>query len=299
MAEGSEEARGRPPGQDDGGGDHEPVSSLGGPPAAAPRPQDAPQAEPQALGLPPQREAAEGLEPQNEPGSRAEVAPDCGAGLQEPAGCEAPESRSPPEKPARLSAREYSRQVHEWLWQSYCGYLTWHSCLAAFPAYCSPQPPPPSYPSGGGAAPQAAAPLPLHLGYYNPFYFLSAATAGPDPGAAPGVGTPAPVAGPGPRAPHVQGPVRTTPASRVGSAAPSRTPSDTERQAGEKCERVVGQSGRVLGELQGRWSRLAFHTCLIAAAAAPIDVPPCASVVVCPGLKFSKCTQRLYSFFFI
>ncbi|KAF6108724.1 family with sequence similarity 8 member A1 [Phyllostomus discolor] len=237
MAEGPEEARGRPPGQDEGGGDHEPVPSLRGPPAAAaPRPQDAPQAEPQVPGLPPQRAAAaaEELEPQNEPGSRAEVAPDCGAGLQGSAGCEAPESGSPPEKPARLSAREYSRQVHEWLWQSYCGYLTWHSCLATFPAYCSPQPPLPSYPSSGGAAPQAAAPLPLHLGYYNPFYFLSAGTAGPDPGAAPGIGTPAPVAGQGPRAPHVQGPVRTTPATRVGSAAPSRTPSDTGRQAGRE-----------------------------------------------------------------
>ncbi|KAM5320360.1 protein FAM8A1 [Glossophaga mutica] len=235
MAEGPEEAQGRPPGQDDSGGEHEPVPSLRGPPAAAtPRPQDAPQAERQAPGFPPSAAAAEGSELQREPGNRAEVAPDCGAELQEPAGCEAPETGSPPEKLARLSAREYSRQVHEWLWQSYCGYLTWHSCLAAFPAYCSPQPPAPSYPSGGGAAPQAAAPPPLHLGYYNPFYFLSAATAGPDPGAAPGIGTPAPVPGPGPRAPHVQGPVRTTPATRVGSAAPSRTTSETGRQAGRE-----------------------------------------------------------------
>ncbi|XP_024421211.3 protein FAM8A1 [Desmodus rotundus] len=235
MAEGPEEARGRPPGQDDGGGDHEPVPSRRGPPAAAaPRPQDASQAEPQAPGLAPSAAAAEGSEPQREPGRRAEAAPDCGAGLRELAGCEAPEPGSPPEKPARLSAREYSRQVHEWLWQSYCGYLTWHSCLATFPAYCSPQPPPTSYPSGGGAAPQAAAPPTLQLGYYNPFYFLSAATAGPDPGAAPGVGSPGPAAGSGPRAPHVQGPGRTTPATRVGSAAPSRTPSEAGRQAGRE-----------------------------------------------------------------
>ncbi|XP_037003843.2 protein FAM8A1 [Artibeus jamaicensis] len=234
MAEGPEEAEGRPPGQDDGGGDHEPVPSLRGPLAAAsPRPQDAPQAEPRAPGLA-LSAAAEEPDHEPEPGNRAEAAPDCHAGLQEPAGCETPESGSLREKPARLSAREYSRQVHEWLWQSYCGYLTWHSCLAAFPAYCSSQPPPPSYPSGGGAAPQATAPPPLHLGYYNPFYFLSAATAGPDPGAAPGTGTPAPVAGPGSRAPHVQGPVRTTPATRVGSAGPSRAPSETGRQAGRE-----------------------------------------------------------------
>ncbi|XP_036893836.1 protein FAM8A1 [Sturnira hondurensis] len=233
MAEGPEEAQGRPPGQDDGGGDHEPVPSLRGP-LAAPRPQDARQAEPQAPGLAPSAAASEGSDPQPEPGNREEVAPDRSAGLQEPEGCEAPGSGSLPEKPARLSAREYSRQVHEWLWQSYCGYLTWHSCLAAFPAYCSPQPPPSSYPSGGAADPQATAPPPLHLGYYNPFYFLSAATAGPDPGAAPGLGTPAPGAGPGSRAPHVPGPVRTTPATRVGAAAPSRAPSETGRQAGRE-----------------------------------------------------------------
>lgn len=244
MAEGPEEARGRPPGQGDSGGDHEPVPSLRGPPsAAAPRPQDGPPAEPQApgrppaAGLPPTAAAAEGSEQRREPGKREEAASDSAA---EPAGCEVPEAASPREKPARLSAREYSRQVHEWLWQSYCGYLTWHSCLAAFPAYCSPQLPPPSYP-------QAGAPPPLQLGYYNPFYFLSAAAAGPDPGAAPGITTPASVAGLGPRAPHVQGSVRATPVTRVGSAAPSRTPSETGRQAGERREREVGRSRGVPG----------------------------------------------------
>ncbi|XP_034841626.1 protein FAM8A1 isoform X2 [Mirounga angustirostris] len=241
MAEGPEEVRGRPPGQDDGGGDPEPVPSLGGSPAAALRPRDGPQAEPQAPGRPPApglapaAVAAEESGPPGEPGRRGETAPGSSAGPQEPAGGEAPEAAAPRDRPARLSAREYSRQVHEWLWQSYCGYLTWHSGLAAFPAYCSPQPPPPSYPSGGGApAPQAAAPPPLQLGYYNPFYFLSAAAAGPDPGAATGVTPAAPVAGPGGRAPHAQGSVRATPVSRVGSGAPSRTPSETGRQAGRE-----------------------------------------------------------------
>lgn len=242
MAEGPEEARGRPPGQGDGRGDQDPVHSLTGPPAAAaPHSWNEPQAEPQspgrppAAGLAPTAAAAEESEPQLEPGKPGDAASGSGAELQEPAGCEAPEAAAPREKPARLSAREYSRQVHEWLWQSYCGYLTWHSGLAAFPAYCSPQPSPLSYPSGGGtAAPQAAAPAPLQLGYYNPFYFLSAAAAGPDPGAAPGITTPAPVTGLGPRAPQVQGSVQATPVTRVGSAAPSRAPSENGRQAGRE-----------------------------------------------------------------
>lgn len=279
MAEGPKEARSRPPGQGDGGGDHELVPSLRGPPsAAAPRPQDGPQAEPQApgrppaAGLPPTAAAAEESERPREPLKREEAASDPGAGLREPAGCEAPEAASPREKPARLSAREYSRQVHEWLWQSYCGYLTWHSCLAAFPAYCSPQLPPPSYPSGGGAAPQAGAPPPLQLGYYSPFYFLSAAAAGPGLGAAPGVTAPAAVAGLGPRAPHVQGSVRAAPGTRVGSAAPSRTPSDAGRQAGEERELEVGRSRRVFGNcLRGRAGSLFTRA---AASAAPNGVSP-------------------------
>ncbi|XP_010943986.2 protein FAM8A1 [Camelus dromedarius] len=229
MAEGPEEARGRPPGQDDGGGDHEPVPSLRGlPAAAAPRPRDEPQAE---------SPAAEESEPRREPGKCGEAGSGSGAGLQAPAGCEAPEAAAPRERPARLSAREYSRQVHEWLWQSYCGYLTWHSGLAAFPAYCSPQPPAPplGYLSGAGAAaPQAAASPPLQLGYYNPFYFLSAAAPGPEPGAAAGITTPAPVAGLGARAPHVQPSARAAPGTRGGSAAVSRAPSETGRQAGRE-----------------------------------------------------------------
>lgn len=240
MAEGSEQPRGRPSGRGDGGGDREPVASLRGPPAApAPRPRDGPPAEPQApgrppaAGLPPPAAAAGESESPREPGMREEAASDPGAGPREPAGCGAPETASPREKPARLSAREYSRQVHEWLWQSYCGYLTWHSCLAAFPAYCNPQLPAPSYPSGG-AAPQAGAPPAPQLGYYSPFYFLSAAAPGPGSGAAPGSAFPAPVPGLGARAPHVQGAVRAAPVTRVGSAAPSRTPSETGRQAGRE-----------------------------------------------------------------
>ncbi|KAJ8790522.1 hypothetical protein J1605_004495 [Eschrichtius robustus] len=245
MAEGPEKVRGRPPGQDDGGGDHEPVPSRRGLPAAAPRPRDGPQAEPQAPGRPPApglappAAAAEESEPPREPENGREAGSGSGsgpgAGLQAPVGCEAPEAAAPREKPARLSAREYSRQVHEWLWQSYCGYLTWHSGLAAFPAYCSPQPPAPSYLAGAGAAAApAAGPPPLQLGYYNPFYFLSAAAAGPEPPASAGLTASAPVAGPGARAPHVQPPARAAPATRVGPAAASRAPSETGRQAGRE-----------------------------------------------------------------
>lgn len=257
MAEGPEKARGRPPGQDDGGGDHEPVPSRRGLPAAAPRPRDGPQPEPQAPGRPPApglgppAAATDESEPPREPENGREAGSGSGSGpgsgSQAPAGCEAPGAAAAPrEKPARLSAREYSRQVHEWLWQSYCGYLTWHSGLAAFPAYCSPQPPAPSYLAGAGAAAApASGPPPLQLGYYNPFYFLSAAAAGPEPPASAGLTASAPVAGPGARAPHVQPPARAAPATRVGPAAASRAPSETGRQAGERLfgERPGGGAG--------------------------------------------------------
>nr|XP_020021273.1 protein FAM8A1-like isoform X2 [Castor canadensis] len=242
MAEGTEEARGRPPGQDDGGGDHEADPARQGPPpaAAAACPRDGPPTEPQAPGRSPSpglaavASATEASEPPHEPRKCKEAAADRSAGSPEPADCEAAEAAAPRDRSARLSAREYSRQVHEWLWQSYCGYLTWHSGLAAFPAYCSPQPPLPSYPAGAAAAPPASLPPHLQLGYFNPFYFLGAGAAGPDPGAATGVPTPAAVGGLAPRAPHVQASVRTTPGTRAGSTAHSRTASETGRPAGRE-----------------------------------------------------------------
>ncbi|XP_067146974.1 protein FAM8A1 [Apteryx mantelli] len=97
-----------------------------------------------------------------------------------------------------LSAAEYARRVHQWLWDSYCGYVSWQSCLpallaaaaAAAPAYAagpgrasSPPPPPSSSPPPGPPPPGAAA------AYYSPFYLFApaaahTATAGPAPRAA-------------------------------------------------------------------------------------------------------------------
>ncbi|XP_048204375.1 protein FAM8A1 isoform X2 [Perognathus longimembris pacificus] len=240
MAEGSEDARGRPPGQEDGRGDHEPVPSRPEPPVT-PYPQEGSQAEPQAGDRPPSPGLAlapapavattcEEAELPRELRKRREGTSASDTGPPEPVGCEVPEVAAPRDRPARLSAREYSRQVHEWLWQSYCGYLTWHSGLAAFPAYCSPQPGPPGHPAAGAPAPPPAP----QLGYYNPFYFLSAGVAAPDPAAAAGIGVPAAIAGLGPRVPLVQASARATPVTRAGTAAPSRTTSETGRQAGRE-----------------------------------------------------------------
>ncbi|XP_064363095.1 protein FAM8A1 [Dromaius novaehollandiae] len=92
-----------------------------------------------------------------------------------------------------LSAAEYARRVHQWLWDSYCGYLSWQSCLpallaaatAAGPSYAAgpgraAPPPPPSSSAPPGPAPPAAA------AYYSPFYLFApaaahTATAGPPP----------------------------------------------------------------------------------------------------------------------
>ncbi|XP_033010502.1 protein FAM8A1 [Lacerta agilis] len=68
-----------------------------------------------------------------------------------------------------LSAGEYSRRVHQWLWDSYCGYLSWQSGLAALMA---------------GAAASAAPPPGGY--YYSPFHYLLAtppapAASGPAP----------------------------------------------------------------------------------------------------------------------
>lgn len=226
MAEGPEEARSRPPEQDGSGGDHEPVPSEPGSPTTT---VAATAAAPRSPALASVASAVSEPEPQCELRKRRET----GAEPPEAGDCEASDG------PGRLSAREYSRQVHEWLWQSYCGYLTWHSGLAALPAYCGPPPPAATAPQPAVPSPSSPPtpsspppPPPPQLAYYNPFYFLSAA--GPGPGAATGGATPTAVAGLTARAPHVQPSARAAPGTRVGSAAPARTASDTGRQAGRE-----------------------------------------------------------------
>ncbi|XP_070603403.1 protein FAM8A1 isoform X2 [Erythrolamprus reginae] len=78
-----------------------------------------------------------------------------------------------------ISAGEYSRRVHQWLWDSYCGYLSWQSGLAALMA--------------GAANAAAAASVPPPGAYYhsnsgstNPcYYLLAAASVAPEAGSAP------------------------------------------------------------------------------------------------------------------
>uniref|UniRef100_A0A8B9DE52 Family with sequence similarity 8 member A1 n=1 Tax=Anser cygnoides TaxID=8845 RepID=A0A8B9DE52_ANSCY len=90
-----------------------------------------------------------------------------------------PRPHSPPAAAAEakaLSAAEYARRVHQWLWDSYCGYLSWQSGLPALLAASA----------AGTAAP-------------HPFYLLAPAAPawpqaaggrpGPPPRAAPGTGT--------------------------------------------------------------------------------------------------------------
>ncbi|XP_048796498.1 protein FAM8A1 [Lagopus muta] len=116
-----------------------------------------------------------------------------------------------------LSAAEYARRVHQWLWDSYCGYLSWHcglpALLAAGPAarLAAPPPPPPPPPS----APPGSAPA----AYYSPFYLFAPppAAAAPGPRAPP---SPAPASSWPPAAAGLSPLPRATPGSGGGSAAP-------------------------------------------------------------------------------
>lgn len=125
-----------------------------------------------------------------------------------------------------LSAAEYARRVHQWLWDSYCGYLSWHcglpALLAAGPAAARlaapPPPPPPSAPPG--SAPAA---------YYSPFYLFAPppAAAAPGPRAPP---SPAPASSWPPAAAGLSPLPRAAPGSGGGSAAPREA---AGRPAGE------------------------------------------------------------------
>ncbi|XP_067424486.1 protein FAM8A1 [Emydura macquarii macquarii] len=90
-----------------------------------------------------------------------------------------------------LSAGEYARRVHQWLWDSYCGYWSWQSGLPALLAAAAASP----YGSPGSLAAAAAGcspPLPP-TAYYGPCYLL-AAPPGPRPSPAWPAAVPRPVA---------------------------------------------------------------------------------------------------------
>ncbi|XP_065441080.1 protein FAM8A1-like [Chrysemys picta bellii] len=105
-----------------------------------------------------------------------------------------------------LSAGEYARRVHQWLWDSYCGYWSWQSSLPALLAaapYGSPGPP-----AAPGCPPPPA--------YYAPCYLLAAPAA------------------PGPRAPPAwPGAARLAAVPRPGPAA-SSAPRESGRPAGRE-----------------------------------------------------------------
>ncbi|XP_051465353.1 protein FAM8A1 [Apus apus] len=130
-----------------------------------------------------------------------------------------------------LSAAEYARRVHQWLWDSYCGYLGWQGCLPALLAAASaagpprPAAPPPSPPTASPPPPAAAA-------YYSPFYLFAPAPA-PTASAPPGPRTAAPAT---PAWPAAAGRLAPLPraASSSGSAGGSGAPRETGRPAGRE-----------------------------------------------------------------
>ncbi|XP_032907051.1 protein FAM8A1 [Catharus ustulatus] len=115
-----------------------------------------------------------------------------------------------------LSAAEYARRVHQWLWDSYCGYLCWQGCAPAFLAAAAAQPPPPA----------AAA-------YYSPFYLFAPPPAHTAPT---GTGPRAPAAAT-PAWPGAAGAVSPLPRAASGSTAGtsgSGASRDTGRPAGRE-----------------------------------------------------------------
>ncbi|KAM9304232.1 protein FAM8A1 [Morus bassanus] len=134
-----------------------------------------------------------------------------------------------------LSAAEYARRVHQWLWDSYCGYLGWQGCVpallaaaasaaAAGPPRLAAPPDPPSPPPPGAAA----------AAYCSPFYLFPPApahtgTAGPGPRAAA-----APAAPPAAAAAWPGAAGRLAPLPRAASGSASGAPRETGRPAGRE-----------------------------------------------------------------
>ncbi|XP_061305492.1 protein FAM8A1 [Pezoporus flaviventris] len=157
------------------------------------------------------------------------------------AGGEAATASSPPCSPSvavggegggakPLSAEEYARRVHQWLWDSYCGYLSWQSCLPALLAAASTAPA--AGPARVAAPPPPASPLPGGAAYYSPFYFFSPVPAHTAT-AAPGHRTAAAAAAPA--WPGAAGRLAPVPRAASSSAAStSGAPGDTGRPAGRE-----------------------------------------------------------------
>ncbi|CAM9246309.1 unnamed protein product [Bubo scandiacus] len=132
-----------------------------------------------------------------------------------------------------LSAAEYARRVHQWLWDSYCGYLGWQGCLPALlanansaaaspgpPRVAAPPPPPPPSPPPGAAA----------AAYYSPFYLFApvpahTATAAPGPRAS---------AGAWPGAAGRLAPLPRAASSSAAGTSGSAAPRETGRPAGRE-----------------------------------------------------------------
>ncbi|KAM6456066.1 protein FAM8A1 [Liasis olivaceus] len=112
---------------------------------------------------------------------------------------------SPPaQEEEAISAGEYSRRVHQWLWDSYCGYLSWQSGLAALMA---------------GAANAAASAPPTGAYYYSgsPCYYLLATSPAPEASPVPTRVAPTWPPPPARHAPLAQRPAPTV-AARPGSS---------------------------------------------------------------------------------
>ncbi|XP_061448203.1 protein FAM8A1 [Rhineura floridana] len=130
-----------------------------------------------------------------------------------PGGGGGPEERDAASTSESLSAGEYSRRVHQWLWDSYCGYLSWQSGLASLMA-------------GAATAAASAATPPPGAYYYSPFYYLLATPSAP-------AGTPARAV------PTWQPPTgRHAPLTQRAAAAPTTaTPGSSLREPGRPAGR--------------------------------------------------------------
>ncbi|XP_074843758.1 protein FAM8A1 [Carettochelys insculpta] len=95
-----------------------------------------------------------------------------------------------------LSAGEYARRVHQWLWDSYCGYWSWQSGVPALLAAAAAAA---AAPYGSPGPPAAAAACPPPPAYYGPCYLLAAPPAWPAAARPPALPRPGPAASSAPR----------------------------------------------------------------------------------------------------